>query len=95
MLDSAGRRYPVDEYGVRIVEGSKRPACLPARELKRLSKAQKKALMVALAEHYVDGDGDRITPGSSSVDPTRVAVGEHARQADIEAAGASINTGHC
>ena len=51
--------------------------------------------MVALAEHYVDGDGDMITPGSSSVDPTRVAVGEHARQADIEAAGASINTGHC
>ena len=36
MLDCVGRRYPVDEYGSRIIEGSKRPPGISVEEWSRL-----------------------------------------------------------
>ena len=42
MLDSAGMRYPVEEYGFRSINGSTRPAWFLVEELKRLSTSQRR-----------------------------------------------------
>ena len=45
MLDNAGLRYPVDEYGIHIMEGSRRPPGFSVEEWTRLTTSRSDELL--------------------------------------------------
>ena len=72
MLDNVGLRYPVDEYGIHIIKGSRRPPGFSVEEWKRLTTSRNDGLLrdreSMLQEQYHHRLEPQATGALSSVD---------------------------